>query len=1119
MSNAIHQAENVGHALSAEQQVVLAAPMLRDNPAVFRATLSGAWRDADLQRAFENVFARHEILQTTFRETPGYALPRQYPCDGTPPRMETIDAMQASREDLVQGEREAARLGTERLVRCVLLRHTATHARLVLSASRLVADEAGLARLYRDALHAYGPSGGDAPIADSDTEDDTDDGVIQYTQFVEWREELALGDDAHDGAAYWTAYLAQMAADQAQVPALPYRRSAASEASPFAQPPRAAAQEAAAQDTRWVRAIDIDDTLDAAARQCGVPTAVLTQAAWWLLLARIAGDAHVVGAWQHDCRDDAEMLENGIGAFVRTYPVALNCDATRPFAAFAQECATVLDAHRSSLEYWPATPATRDDALPTFDRVAFATARIVPDLSIDAAAGHRSAFADRIQALLPGYELALQIDIDAAGTPRLATLSASADCYAANDVDMLLRQYQTLLAAIASNATAPLGDLAIDSPERQRALRAWRGETKDWGTRTVPAAIAAWAVTRPDAPALVAPERSLSYAELEACVVKTVALLAAHGVGRGGVVGLSLPRSAGLVVALLAAMRAGAAYLPLDPSWPASRRDEIVAQAGAGIVLCERGAAVSSAHVAFDLSDAWDDTHDTRDTSSIAAAADDGVALRDDSAYVLYTSGSTGKPKGVKIGHRQLLNYVAGSSAALGLAHCTRFALTSTIAADLGNTTLFGALYNGACLVIPRDEDMKDAQSFAQFLRSGRIDCVKITPSHFGALTDAADITLPRVVILGGEPVPVGLAARIKRIDPTTRVFNHYGPTETTVGVLVHEYGVSSGEVAPGPSLPLTLPLPNCYAYVLDAARRLAPVGMPGELYIGGAQLSDGYVEQANADVFVDDPFQPGQRLYRSGDRARYVAGGGVQLIGRADAQVKIRGFRIEPAEIEAALLTIDTVREAAIRAWGDDTGRQLAAYIVLDRPDSDVGGDIARLSEALASRLPAPMLPAHWVIVAHLPRLANGKIDRRTLPDPRLDVAREAAIPPGTALETLLLRVISQLLGNDLRGVNVSLFEAGADSLVAIRLASRIRELLHIEMLPGLVFAHPSVARLARALLALEPSPGAFERTAALRLKLDAMTPAQRERMLQLARDRAAQEDAGMSGKTVHLG
>lgn len=1094
MNEAMHYAGNDGYALSPEQQVVLADPLLRQHPATFSATLNGPWCEADLRRACEQVFARHEILRTAFRQAPGYTLPRQYPLEGAAPDMETVDASRAASDECARLEGDAARLDDGRLARCVLLKNGSGRAKFVLSASRLVADEAGLASLYRDVLATYGRLRRNDPASGADDAGD----AIQYTQFVEWREELARGEEARDGAAYWTGYLEQIAAERAQVPVLPYRKLAAPDEA-ASGPPRANGHDATGDAPMRSVRLDIDCALGAAARSCNVTPAVLAQAAWWLLLARIAGDGHLLGAWQHDCRDGVPMLEGSIGAFVRTYPVALRGPATRPFAELAREFGALLDAHTRWQEYWPANPAAPDRPLPPFDQVAFAVAGSVPDWTFDDGVERLTAQADRVRALLPGYELALQLDVDADGSPRAATLCFSGDRYVEADVATLLSQYATLLAAVAADATLPVGDLVADSREQQLRRLAWKGEARDWGARTLPAAIAAWAAMTPDAPALAAPDLSITYAELDARVARAAAMLKATGVGRGSVVGLLLPRSATLVVALLATMRAGAAYLPLDPAWPKARRDEIAAQAGVSVVLCERGADATPGYVAFDASD------EHRDSDAEPAVSTDDADARptiDDLAYVLYTSGSTGKPKGVAIGHRQLMNYVAGSSEVLGLRRCRRFALTSTVAADLGNTTLFGALYNGACLVVAQTDDMKDAQSFAAFLRNNRIDCLKITPSHLGALIDTAHPCVPDVVALGGEPVPVDLVARLRKLNPAARLFNHYGPTETTVGVLIHEYRGHDDREDRAASLPLTVPLPNCYAYVLDRAMRLAPVGMTGELYIGGAQVSSGYIGQHDLgqhdlDVFVDDPFNPGERLYRSGDRARYLPAGGIQLVGRADAQVKILGFRVEPAEIEAVLRRLAGVREAAVRAWGEEPGRQLAAYVVSGDPSVDG----ARLRELLAQRLPDAMVPSYCMVLPDLPRLENGKLDRRSLPDPRERRAPARSLAPRTALERLLLRIVSDLIEKAIDDIDTNFFDAGADSLVAIRLASRIREQLRVEVLPGVVFAHPSARQLADALSAASGEAGEIERLAKLRLRLSAMTQDERERLLQAVR------------------
>lgn len=1127
MNDFAEQMDQDGLALSPAQRLVLTAQGTtagsdgrRDVPGVLGATLRGPFDDARLAEAFASVCARHEITQTAFRHVPGYVQPRQFPYALTVPSIERVACTPAT---LAEAEQETIARISPALdapalcredthpLRAVLLRADANTARLVLIASRAAADDASLAALLLATVGAYASR----DASKMDEADEGDDEPVQYTQFVEWRDELSRDDDAPAAADYWRAYAADVAAQTQDMTGLPYRRRAAAEG----------ARKRAAQPLAFeLGATTRDAIYDVFTRDHALSADVIAQAAWWIVLARVSGASVWHGAWQHDCRRDYDMLRDGIGAYQQMLPVLLRCAPEDRFIDVAQALQTTLATHRRWQEYASSLPALPGASA---QRVAFVHADAAVTLAISCTDSlPLSAEIDALHGPSPDCELGLQADIDADGRIVRVALHYAHGVYPHDAMAVLLDQYVNVLTALPSLTTRRkdrVAELPLTNAVSERALLDWRGASLDVSgapvqfASTVSERIERWATRTPDAPALAADGVTLSYRELHARVTGLASQLAALGAPRGTPIALAMPRSTAQVVALLAVMQAGAPYLPLDPAWPAARRRAIVAQAKPSLVLCLR-----DDYASLNADDLASASYAVLDAASfeiasppptVKAAAELHKPEPADAAYVLFTSGSTGVPKGVVIEHRQLLNYVAGASATLGLEHVRRVALTSTVAADLGNTALFGALYNGACLVVANAHDTHDAAAFARFLRDQSIDCVKITPSHLDALLDTHGAVVPHTLILGGEPVPRRLADKVRAIEPACRIFNHYGPTETTIGVLIHEFGAgiegeSALEPMPADTLALTTPLPNCRVYVLDAAQRLAPVGVLGEVFIGGAQLCRGYLDAsghaAQNSAFIDDPFRPGERLYRSGDLARYLPGGGIQLAGRADDQIKLRGFRIELAEIEAALLAISGVGQAVVRAFGDDAHRYLAAFITCD----DAALTETAIRGALGERLPEPMVPARVIVMAAMPRLPNGKIDRRALAEPGRasggHPGASAETAPRTALETLLARNLAMLLERDSVGIHDSLFELGGDSLLVIRLASRVRDLLRIDVLPGLIFEHPGIADLAQALAVLHGAPDVLERTAKLRLKLDAMNPAERARFEERAREQA---------------
>lgn len=1124
MNDFAEQMDPEGVALSPAQRLVLTARGAisdvdgeRDAPAVLGATLRGPFDDARLADAFARVCARHEITQTAFRHVPGYVQPRQFPYALAVPSIERVGCTPAT---LADAERDAmARIAPAldalalcredaHPLRALLLRADAGTARLVLIASRAAADDASLAALLRATVDAYA----------SRNVPEADDEPVQYTQFVEWRDELSRDDDAPVAAEYWRAYSEDAAAQTQGAAGLPYRRrTVADGARKHAAHPLAVELDASTRDALY----------DVFTRDHELSADVIAQAAWWAVLARVSGVSAWDGGWQHDCRRDYDMLREGIGAYQQVLPVLLRCAPEDSFIEVARALQTTLATHRRWQEYASSHPTLLTAPA---KRMIFVQADPAVTVAIEGAGGAPlSAEIDALNGALLDCELGLQADIDADGRIVRVALHYAHGVYPHDAMAVLLDQYVNVLTALPTLTVQRkdrIADLPLTNAASERALLDWRGASLDVsGTpaqfaSTVSERIAHWATCTPDAPALVADEAALSYSELHARVTRLASQLPAMGAPRGTPIALAMPRCAAQVVALLAAMQAGAPYLPLDPAWPAARRRAIVVQAKPSLVLCLRDdyallspddlASASYAvldAVSFELASSPSTANAIATTTAAAPHKPEPA----DAAYVLFTSGSTGLPKGVVVEHRQLLNYVAGVSATLGLSHARRFALTSTVAADLGNTTLFGALYNGACLVVANAHDTHDAAAFSRFLRDQSIDCVKITPSHLDALLDTRGAVVPRTLILGGEPVPRRLADKVRAIDPACRIFNHYGPTETTIGVLVHEFGAWTDgdhalEHASADTLALTTPLPNCRVYVLDAALRLAPIGVLGEVFIGGAQVCRGYLDApgqgAASSAFIDDPFRPGERLYRSGDMARYLPGGGIQLAGRADDQIKLRGFRIELAEIEAALRAVPGVGQAVVRAFGDDAHRYLAAFVTCD----DLAVTEMAIRAALGERLPEPMVPARVVVMAAMPRLPNGKIDRQALAEPGRAFSGNSGVvtetAPRTALETLLAHNLAMLLERDSVGIHDSLFELGGDSLLVIRLASRVRDLLRIDVLPGLIFEHPNVAELAQSLAALHGTPEVLERTAKLRLKLGAMDPAERAQIEERARE-----------------
>jgi amino acid adenylation domain-containing protein len=682
-----------------------------------------------------------------------------------------------------------------------------------------------------------------------------------------------------------------------------------------------------------------------------------------------------------------------------------------------------------------------------------------------------------------GYDLVLAISKGAGS----ATLFYDAELFDPRVAERMPGHLETLLAAALEEPDAPLGTRAfLGAHERGLILGEWNATSVDFPRETTLHQLFEERVRRcPDAPAAVCDGRTLTYAALDARANGLARHLQTLGVGPNVLVGIAVERSFEMVIGLLAIAKAGGAYLPMDPAYPRERLAFMLSDSRVGVLMTQR-------HILERLPEPEREVKlvvldEARTAGTDRSAPPSGAGPRD-RAYVIYTSGSTGKPKGVVLDHRGRVNNFLDFNRRFRVETGDALIALASLSFDMCAYDVFGTLAAGATLVLPRPEEMQDPRAWARLMQREHVTIWHTAPAMLKMLVEAceADPTLVpgalRLALLGGDWIPVTLPDRLRALVPECRVISMGGATECSMDSTIFEVE----EVDPAwRSIPYGKPMANQRAYVLDEDRQPVPIHVPGELYLGGIGVGDGYFErpELTAERFLPDPFagDPAARMYRTGDLARWMEDGNLELLGRVDNQVKIRGFRIELGEIEARLRGHGAVREGVVVARPDPSGeRRLVAYYV-PREASELAEPrfahllAADLRKTLAAELPPYMVPLVYVRLEALPLSPNGKVDRKRLPDPPR--GRPEHLPAFTAARDALEEVVAGLwadvLGEEEVGVEDPFLDLGGHSILAAQVQARLAELFPFEVALRDLFETSTVAKLAQHLRQLARASG----------------------------------------------
>lgn len=650
-------------------------------------------------------------------------------------------------------------------------------------------------------------------------------------------------------------------------------------------------------------------------------------------------------------------------------------------------------------------------------------------------------------------------------------LDYSGSVFGSASAARFLGAVRSVLVAGLADCNRPVLSLPlVGDVDRSELLGPLAGSVEPLGQECVHALVLAQARRHPDATAIVWRDQSLSYAALVERAAHYADGLAAHGIGKGAVVAISLMRSPDMIAALLGVLMRGAAYLPLDPSQPPDRYRQLVGLAGVGLVLADDPAGVPD-----QLPCAVATLSALLSVGGPVDPAAPAPCLGTDTACVLFTSGSTGTPKGVLLPHRGIARLIVQTDY-VSISPSDTVLHANTLSFDLSNFDIWGALANGATLALA-DESRSRLVASAEAIRQHKVTVALLATGIFHAMAEEMPEAFAGVrhLLVAGDVLSSELTRRILTLHPGLEIINGYGPTECSTFATALRLATSADVVAP---VPIGRPIGNTTAYVLNRAGLLAPFGMQGELYLGGIGVATGYLGRPDltADRFLPDPYQPGGTLYRTGDIVRWRDDGrGLDFLGRSDHQVKIRGVRVEIGEIVARLLAHPAIVEAVVLPIGEGDGRSLVAFAVPE-PGTVLADDV--LKDWLGETLPRFLIPAAIILLTAMPLTTNGKIDRTALLQQHLSrpAPRPKADRQPTAVEGLIARIFASMLGITQVGPVDNFFDLGGNSLTGLRVVARIRKLFGTELPLAVVFANPTPAAIAAHLIKTEAQPGRTE-------------------------------------------
>ncbi len=990
--------------------------------------LEGVVDTSALERAFTEVVRRHEVLRTTFRAGPKQLVHAPMPVSVPVVELSGLDEAELQRR-VDEEARRPFNLAHGPLLRVTLLRLGEQRHVLLLTMHHIISDGWSIDVLVREtaALYAAFSAGQPSPLPEL---------PIQYADYATWQRTWLQGEALDTQISWWREHLAGVA------PLLELPTDF----------PRPAVQGFRGASVSRMLSRQLVDSLHALCRREGTTLFMALMAGLQAVLSRYSGQEDFVIGTGIANRNQAET-EGLIGFFINQLALRARLGGNPSFRELLGR--------------------VRKDTLGAYAHQDLPFEELVKAVNPERSLAHAPlfqvamVFQNQPEAELKVPGLTFHLQPSNTGTARLdltlglqetaqglgCSIEYRTDLFTAETVDRLLLHLGALLENAAARPEAPLSTLSLLSEaEERQVLVEWNDTARDFPREsTAHALFEAQAARTPDATALRFEGDSLTYAQLDARANRLANHLRSLGVKAEVPVALCLERSLDLVVSILAILKAGGAWVPLDSSYPVERLSFMLRDSAAPVL-------VTTAKLVETLGLKVASVVRLDSDASLIAAQPESAPLSgtsaDNLAYVIYTSGSTGTPKGTLLQHRGLSNTALTAGRAHGFTPSSRVLQYAAFGFDASVAEIFGALLAGSTLVLAPRERLLPGAPLRDLLRDESISAVTLTPSVLAQMRPE-DLPSLQTLISAGEACSPEL---IQRWGSRLRLLNAYGPTEVTVCASISE------PLLPGQTPSIGKPWDNVRVYVLDSNLRPLPVGIPGQLCVDSVGLARGYLSQPalTAERFVPNPFSstPGARLYLTGDKARWLPNGTLEFLGRIDDQVKLRGFRIELGEVEAALLLNSAVREAVASVRTESSGdKRLVAYVVAD------GLDVVALRESLKLRLPEHMVPSAIAVLDALPLTPNGKVDRNALPSPDASLSAPAReyVAPRTHVEVQLATLWAELLHVERIGMHDDFFELGGHSLLATQVVSRVRAAFGVELALRDLFVKPTVEALAQ--------------------------------------------------------